>query len=272
MKKVNIFLLFMISILIGSLNYSFGQDKFTVIKVSGNIVILSNGTVLDIGTAFSQNESLLFKSLASRAAVINPQRGRYILTADNSTEFQNSKSDFLPPAGKISSRGVGGIILNENELKSYFEGNFVIFDKIKIKIAPETFPMTDKKYFYIRYAYKNEVINKKLGYIEDTLIISKNELLTIDGKQIPNPEITEMKLMYMEEGEKYVSTPICTFTPVFPDFELLKKEVGIILEQLKSKSYSDKFAEVSSYIDDFYGKPDAYNLKCWLSENFGLNP
>ncbi|MCB8994623.1 MAG: hypothetical protein H6538_03335 [Bacteroidales bacterium] len=243
------------------------QDKFTVIKVTGNIVIKRTGSPLDIGTAFNQDENLSFNNSASRAAVINPQRGRYLLTADNAADFRSSKSEFLPPANKISSRGIG-LILSVNDLKNYFEGSFVILDEIKIKLDPQIFPMNEKKYFYIRYNYKNETINKKLGFSNDTLIISRNELFTIDGKQIPNPEISEMKLMYMEEGLNYVSTPICSFTPVFPDEQELKKEVGIILKQTSSRTFKDKLNEVSAFITEFYGKPDLDNLKNWLSSNF----
>ncbi len=248
---------------------SYSQDKFTVIKVSGSIVIQRTGSELNIGTAFAQNEDLLFKSVVSRAAVINPQRGRYLLTADNNAEFMNSKSNFLPSSEKISARGAG-VILNPNDLKNYFEGNYVILDQVKIKLNPEVFPMNDKKYFYIRYMYKNETINKKLAFSSDTLFITKTELLAIDGKQLPNPEISEMKLMYMEEGLNYVSTPICVFTPVFPDFEQLKQEVQIIMDQMKNKSYNEKLLEITSFINDFYGKPDQDNLKEWLRFNMSF--
>lgn len=249
--------------------FSNAQDIFTVIKVSGNIVIQRTGTILNIGTDFRQDESLLFRSSDSRAAVINPNRGRYILTSDNSGDFRSSKSVFLPSSGKVSTRSTGGIYDVEG-LKQYLEGYFVIFDEIRVKINPKVFPMNEKKYFYIRYTYKNEIINKKLAFIADTLLILKDELLTIDGKQIPNPEITEMKLFYMEEGEKYVSTPICSFIPVFPDFDALRLEVSIIVDKMKGKPYKDVFTEISAYINDFYGKPDADNLNYWLKQNFDL--
>lgn len=270
MKKTEFLLLVSFMIFIFSSTNSFAQDKFTVIKVNGSIIIQSTGSALNIGTAFSQNEDLLFKSTDSRAAVINPKRGRYLLTSNNVSEFKSSKSNFLPPTGNISARGSANI-MTLADIKNYFDGSFVVFDKIKIKINPSTFPMDEKKYFYIRYNYKNETINKKLGYSADTLIINKNELLTIDGKQIPNPEITEMKLMYMEEGEKYVSTPICVFTPIFPDFEQLKQEVKIIIEQMKGKPYKEIINEISAYINDFYGKPEENNLMIWIKENFNIS-
>ncbi len=261
------------SLILILLNYNevvSSQDNFTVIKVSGDIIIQRTGSPLFIGTKFSQDENLSFKSAASRAAVINPERGRYLLSADNSSEFMNSKSVFLPSTGKISARA-GSAILNANDLKEYFEGKYVIFDKVYVVISPDIFPMNDKNYFYIRYMYKDEVINKKLTFHEDSLFIIKNELFTVDGKQIPNPDISGMKLMYMEEGEKYISTPVCSFIPVFPDMDKLKEEVQIIIEQLQNKTYTEKLVEISSFINDFYGNPDEKNLKNWLKENFGFS-
>lgn len=263
MKK----LLFVLMVL--NLNL-FAQDKFTVIKISGNILVQSTGEALGIGKSFSQNDELLFKIPDSRAAVINPKRGRFLLTSNSVDEFKNSKSNFLPSTSNISARGVSDIF-NIDDLKKVFEGNFVIFDVLKIKINSTFFPMNEKKYFYIRYNYKNETINKKLLFSKDTLLINKDYLLTIDGKQIPNPEIKEMKLMYMEEGEKYVSTPICVFTPVFPDKTALKNEIKIILEQYKDKNYNEKFNEVNAFINEFYGNPEENGLKLWLKENFGIS-
>ena len=176
MKKVPFFLNLFIFNFFLFFSVVNAQDKFTVIKVSGSILIQSTGSALGIGTAFSQNEDLLFKIPESRAAVINPKRGRFLLTSNNMSEFKDSKSNFLPATGNISARGSDNI-LNANDLTTFFEGNFVVFDKVKIKISPAFFPMNAQKYFYIRYLYKNETINKKLAYNSDTLIINKNELL-----------------------------------------------------------------------------------------------
>jgi hypothetical protein len=247
----------------------YAQDNFTVIKVSGNIVIERTGSSLSIGTAFAQNENLLFKIPESRAAVINPRRGRFLLTSENLAEFRNSKSNFLPSAGKISTRSVG-TRPKINDLKDQFEGNYVILNENKIKIDTTFFPMTGKKYFYITYNYKNKIINKKLAFNNDTLLIRKNELLTVDGKEISDPKINQMKLMYLQEGKTYVSTPVCSFTPVFPDFNILTQEIKIIIDQMEMKTYNEKLNEVSAFIREFYGKVDENSVKTWLNKNFGL--
>jgi hypothetical protein len=107
------------------------QDYFTVIKVSGNIVIERTGLSLGTGTSFAQDENLLFKIPDSRAAVYNPQKGRFIITSQNTDEFKNLKSNYLPTAGKISSRAFGFSSRRE-EFKRQFEGDYVILDKNEI--------------------------------------------------------------------------------------------------------------------------------------------
>lgn len=245
------------------------QDNFKVIKINGNIILQRTGTALDVGLEFAQNENLVFKIPSSRAAVINPKRGRYLLTAESAAEFASSKSNFLPSANKISMRGSPVSVIEDLRLK--FEGNYVIFDKMNLNIDPMEYPMNDTNYFYIRYDFKAQQINKKLSFVKDTLIINKTELISVDGRQIPNEEIKEMTLMYCtERGDKYISNYISKFSPVFPDQEALKKETGIILTEMKDKSYDEKIAEVTSFINDFYGKCDEECLKQWLKQNYNL--
>jgi hypothetical protein len=50
----------------------------------------------------------------------------------------------------------------------------------------------------------------------------------------------------------------------------LKKEIKIILDEIKNKSLKEKIGEVNGYISEFYGKVHYGNLVSWLSENFGL--
>ncbi len=266
MKKI--YALLILVLLVQALE---AQDYFTVIKVSGNIVIERTGTPLDIGTSFSQDENLLFKVPDSRAAVINPQKGRFIITSQNIAEFKSLKSNYLPSAGKISTRSVG-FSSRRDDLRKQIEGNYVILDESRIKVDTDFFPLTDKNYFYITYDFNDKIINRKLAFNEDTILIRKNELLAIDGIVIPDPRIQIMKLVYLEEGQENSSEIICSFLPVFPDLAQLKLEIKVILEQMEMSPYEEKLREISAFIKEFYGNLDEPNLKRWLSENFNLIP
>lgn len=260
MKK-SVSFLFIIALFIT--NFSSGQGSFKVIKVNGQIVMEKNGQALVNGLSFSEKEKLLFKTPGSKAAVISSTKGRMILTANQGNK---SGANYLPAMSNVSTRG--GALINSIDLKNHFSGNYVILDKVDIQINSPDFPMDDKNFFYLRYKYKDEDINKKLAFEANNLIIDRKELFTIDGKPIPNPEVTEMTLFYFKDNNS--SVRIGEFNPVFPKLDVLKEEIQVILDEYKDKSSKEKIAEVTSYINDFYGKPNVGNLKIWMEENFEL--
>jgi hypothetical protein len=258
-----IFLLFAIMVVL-EVNL-FGQDNFKVIKVNGSIVIKTKGVSLETGTVFSDKEDLVFGSEDATAAVINSQRGRLILT-NKSHDLASAKSNFLPSMYNISSRG--GSLGNLVDLKNQFSGKYVVLDKLFMTVNENSFPMDNDHFFFLRYIYKGETINKKLTFSGDTLFIDKKDLYTVDGSPIPSPDNTEITLFYMK-GTEYVLINI--FDLIFPDTGQLKKEVQIILDEIKDKPFKEKFTEVSSYINELYGKVNQINLLSWLEDNFKLN-
>ena len=129
--------------------------------------------------------------------------------------------------------------------------------------------MDKDHFFYISYKYKGEDIPKKLAFSNDTLLIFRDELLTVDGQAIPNANITDMQIKY-RDATKNTNTLISTFNPIFPDVPALKEEVQMIIDSFSDKKESEKINEVTSYINDFYGKPDKENLEFWLKSQFKL--
>jgi hypothetical protein len=245
------------------------QDLFTVIKVSGKIVIERTGSPLGIGTSFAQNENLLFKIPESRAAVINPRMGRFLITANNVNEFRNAKSNYLPAPGRMSTRAIEQIY-DPGDLARNIKDDYIILNRNKVLVDTSIYPMSAEKYFYISYDLNEKTINKKLSFNADTLIILKKELLTVDGKELSSPEITYMKLIYYLENGNFTNKNVSVFAPVFPDINTLKQELKIITDQMELKPYEEVFKEIKTFLSEFYGNIDETDLKIWLKENFGL--
>jgi hypothetical protein len=243
---------------------AFSQDDFKVIKVNGTILLRARGISLETGTVFSGKEDLLFRSEDATAAVINSQRGRLVLTNQNH-DLSSARSNFLPPMYNISARSTA--VTNDNDLSSQFSGKYVVLEKQKIKIDGKAYPMDKDHFFFLRYVYKGEEINKKLGFSGDTLIIDKASLFTVDGNPIPSADNTSIKLLYRKGSE---SVYISDFDLIFPDLEQLKKEIEIILSEIKTKPAGEKIQEIDSYISEFYGKLRRENLAGWLQTSFGI--
>jgi hypothetical protein len=246
---------------------SFSQDNFKVIKVNGTIVLKQKNISLETGTVFSAKEDLLFRNEDATAAVINAQRGRLIITNSNH-DLSSASSNYLPSMSNISTRG-GTLttLTNIAELQNLFAGRYVVLDKCSIVLDETGLPLNTDHFFFLRFIYKGEEINKKIGYRNDTLIIDKKNLYSVDGNPITSPDNTSVKLFYRRGSE---SLQVSDFELIFPNMNQLNKEVKIIIDEVKTKPYKEQINEVNAYINDFYGKVYMPNLLSWLDINYGL--
>lgn len=242
----------------------FSQNDFKVIKVNGTILLKDRGISLETGTVFSQKEDLLFRSDDATAAVINSQRGRIVITSNNH-DLSAAGSNYLPSMYNISSRGAA--LLNRSDISDHFSGRYVILEKEEINVNPDAFPMNKENFFFLRYTYKGEEINKMLPFRGSTFYLDKTSLLTVDGNPIPGTDNTKIKLYYHRAGE---SVLISEFDLIFPEMSQLKKEIEIILSECKKNAKDDIIREAGSYINEFYGKVNAEILAGWLESNFGI--
>lgn len=243
---------------------SFSQDNLKVIRVNGSILLKAKNISLETGTVFSEKEDLLFRSEDATAAVINSQKGRLILTSNNH-DLSKAKSNNLPSMYNISTRG--GSLSKLLDLQNHFSGKYVVLGRQAIGLDKKNFPLDNDHFFFLRYLYNGEEINKKLGYSGDSLIIDKSSLFTVDGKPIPSPDNTSIRLFYRKGLE---SVAVSEFDLIFPDMAQLKNEVQIILDETKDKSLKQKIGEVNSFINEFYGKVYQENLVSWLENDMGL--
>lgn len=241
------------------------QVNYRVIKVNGNIVYLSTGSSMAQGDVFDENENLSFQTPNSRAAVINPNSGRFILTPDNADDLSSAKSNFLPAMSNLSTRG--GIINNLMDLQNQFCDNMVVLCEAVYYLNPYQFPMNEEEFFFLKFQYKGEEINKKLGFDQNRLILSREDILKVDEKPIEKIDHHEVSLYYMK-GE--LSEYISNFSLIIPDLDEIKTECQIILDESTDKSYNQKVNDISAYLFEFYGKPDKQDVISYLEKTFGL--
>ena len=245
-------------------NSTFSQENFKVIRVNGVILLKAKGTSLETGTVFSEKEDLLFRTDDATASVINSKRGRIILTSKNH-DLASARSNYLPAMYNIASRA--GSLINIIDLQNHFSGNYVVLEKQSLLIDKSNFPMDSDHFFFLSYVYKGEIINKKLKFSGDNLIIDKADLYTVDGKPIPSPDNTAITLFYKKGPE---NIRINRFELIFPETTQLKKEVQIIVDEMVKEPDKVKVNEINAYISENYGKVYNLNLLSWLENNYGL--
>lgn len=248
--------------------YLHSQVPFKVITVNGEIVATKANVTLQNGVEIYSDDNFDFRKPNSRAAMINSERGRIVLTEQNAGDAF-SKAAFAPAISSISARS--GSVSNLADLKTTFEDKVLIIDKLELKVGADVFPMEDQKFFFIRYIYNDETINKRLAFKGDTLIIERAELFSIDGKVIENPNVTQLSLYYYRKGnDQPESLLINTFEPVFVQREHIKPEIDIIINEFKGKPFDVILSEVYDYLTSFYGKTDKDYLEKWLKKEYKI--
>ncbi len=244
------------------------EEQYHVIKVVGKIIIKKSGSLLEQGNIITASESIIFTSPEAKASVISEKSGRLVLSSNGKKkeEAVSIRANLIPAMNNISSRS--GSILNSLDLQNYFQDSNVILDETRIFINPSSFVMNDTSFFFARYEYKGEMIDKKILFRQDTILLNRKQLFTIDGVAVTNPEYLNAELFYYthKHGQKMSDLHL-----VFPADEQMKKEVQVILLEIKNKTYQEKVSEVVSFINEFYGKPDTENVKQWLRKQEGLD-
>jgi len=257
-------------VLIGSVFFSlfsFSQE-YKVIHVTGEIQAKSSQKILSRGSEFNQKEKFNYKTDNARAVVIDTKAGKRMILKKSSTTGNNQQANLAPSMGNIASRS--GALLQRLDVKNHFQGQYVILGELKVKINKQVFPQNDTQFFFISFIYKGVSINKKLNYIDDTLVINKDTLLRVDGKPVKNENITDMSLYYYSKVNGNVSTSLISnnFYPVFPDDATLKSEVDLMLKTLPKDSKIDKQNFIIGYINDAYGKTNNDNVKIWYKKYY----
>ena len=127
--------------------------------------------------------------------------------------------------------------------------------------------MNENQFFFLKFDYNGEEINKKLSFDQNKLLFAREEILKVDQmpiKELNNPDVS---LYYYNNGTpEYISD----FNLILPNLEQLDTELKIILDESPGKSYNQKVNDISGYLFEFYGKPDKQDVINHLEKVFGL--
>ena len=262
MKSFDIFAKQAIAVLFLMLFIGATAQDYRTIRVNGTIVLERENIPLETGTVFEEEDNLIFKTQNSIATVINPQKGRFILRPDN-TDLAYARASYTPAMSNISSRS--GAFMTALDLKNHLDGRYVFFDENYLTINPEIFPMNEEKFFFLRYQYNGDTINKKLAFNHDTLLIRPHEVFSIDNTPVDYTSVNEVELWYMERDEGNKITLLNKFEPVVINNDELMQELQIIFDIYSDKPEKQVRQEAFSYIHEFYGTLNKENFEYWMT-------
>jgi hypothetical protein len=266
MKNFKIIFLTVLSFLMADVS---AQTTYYVLSTRGTVKNKKTGVVLKPNATLSERDVIAFSSPRDVVMVVNIKNVRFVLKPKpnaKSTELFNMVSEILNPGtGRITTRSPS--IANVNDLKKYFsEDSLNILGSSKVWVSPQAYQMNQSQFFFVRYVWNGEVINKKLLFEKDSILLTANEIYKVDMKVIDARDIKDATLYYKQNT---TVTEICPFTMAFPE-EVALKEMVLAFKKHSTTKGNEFIEELVSLLNDAYGRADKENVRKWVKVNIGV--
>ena len=242
--------------------------EYQVILVNGDIRKKHNQEILVFKSKFWSNERLSFSTLEDYLILLDSRKVLFHVTPQKGLVDY----DFKPIDAAYGTKP--GKLLLPIDIKNLFDkGPFLILDEeLKLEISSSLFPMNEDNFFFLQYDWSgdSEVVNKKLSWDRNYLILSKKEIYRVNGNPILPETTSNIKLHYYKAVEKemiFLSDVIL----VFPNEPKLKKEIQFLIDQLEGQDLEKTKRTIKNFLFQEYGVPEKGNLADWLKDNFQID-
>lgn len=244
-----------------------GSSLYHVVKVNGDILNMNQNKSLSTGDEIMSSDNLRFQTINASALAINEKSEKYNLKRPAIDISSNDDMAFtvMLAATPVLSRNqltTRGLVKTEKaivDLKSYFgkETFAVVGDSMSVLLDEGLFPLNNNKFIVFHYTIDGKTVSKKLGFNNQYLIIEKDKLMEVEGKQLSGNQITGIEV-FQHEVSTDIKEKITEINLIFVDKELLYKEFNAIMPVL-NKVYStndEKIEYLTNYFGDVYGITD----------------
>ena len=248
---------------------------YHVLTMKGVVNSKNMGRQFQTGDIISTDDEVSFKGENDLVGLIRSDGKRFVLKNKEQKKSAHLKFDEAKMIGKTRVEWKNLTLNSMDDLKDYFcEAPFIFLDSVaKIRINQKTFAQNGAQFFYFHFNWKGpngiEPVDKKLEFKRDTLILRQNTIFKVDKKAILQKDVSDYNLWYYNRG---ALDRVGEFNVVFPDQDLMKSEIKIMVDILVKNNVSSKIiqGDTEAYIRQFYGSIDKINLINWLYKNFGV--
>jgi len=247
-------------------------QKYIVLKVTGSVSC--SGQMVKPWDELEPASKLSFGSDQSALRVMQGNNV-FVVSATKAKPGSGNelvailKDAFLPEKPPVNRASTKGLITSVEdiamELGQSVNGpgqTVLIIDQKEFSFSKSIYAVSNENFFFVRYQYNNEVINKKLensssnGFVLSTSIFSismpNGKTIIADRTKINGP----FKLYYFIDA--HTSELVAEFNAVFIASSDLIKELSPLVRRFKDEHFSAKEMNlrVAEYLTQYYGAID----------------
>lgn len=242
--------------------------QLIVCRIDGHVAY--NGVPVHVGSeiAYTDDLELDFSSGQDMVVVVSPEKGRYIISARNSTVVNGIvkvrvRENFVPcPTLRDGER-----MSSETDIHDLLrDGRFSILDSVSLPLSANYLEQTDQ-YFFISYQYNGRQLAQRIAISpsQPYLTLSTNLFRSYD--ELIDPANAQQIELYFHDAQKNLSEKITDLKITSLLSESTIAELRVLVNAIRAYTNNDEaltFQEVKSHIEEFYGQISNATLQNYL--------
>jgi hypothetical protein len=257
------------------LNFGFaikGDDRFSIIKVNGNVVNAKNKKKLNAGDSLNPKDKLVFEDMNASCFIYSKSSGRYMLKAGEKLEVDVENA--LKPVGlrsSITTRGASNIndTMAIADLYYFFgKSKFMFVNYVtSMKIDTNVFNKGNDRIMVAKFTDDKGVVhNVEIGKAKPILTVNLKEIFK-DVDAGGKLKVKQFELVDYNKVTKDIKH--CAFVnPVLVDNKELEESLRYLVSALDGvKEKLMFYDEIYSFVYNEYGEFNPEDLKLFMAKN-----
>ncbi|MEH0157041.1 hypothetical protein V6R21_23170 [Limibacter armeniacum] len=265
---IRVVLALLLTVVIG---FSVEAQDLYVLHVKGDIRVNPENKPLKTGDKITADKEIKFMSQDATAIVMSREKGRMQLDgkkskSSGSGEFLAVVTEVMVPMKlnmQMSTRSEAEFVPVRN-LKEYFgEDQFaVVGEQLFVPLDESQFPEEKHSALVFRYEVDGKPKMKVLPRKQNIILFNKDKIFG-------NHQPVQGEIYHVDKVTK-ASEQLTSFRPVFINEDSLSKELNALADfyttQDSTLTQDSLRTRMEQYVQDVYGKTDAYQLGKWIEK------
>lgn len=230
------------------------SQSYLVVKTWGEASY--DGATIEKGKVIDLNKSIRFAEKNNKLLLADKSGKLFWSEAPAGVDFQVDKT--LIEIEQNLTRGFMKKNLGVRDFKTYFgnEKFTLVGDQVSVPVNLDYFPLNDAHFLVFHYNLEGQTVSKKIGFNNQKLILSKQDLLNINNKTLETSLISDLEVYeyFPNSGQ---SNLISTIDLQFVSPDEIINEASLITNYIDSES-DNLNTIIDSYLNNAYGKFDNF--------------
>ncbi|MGC3944804.1 MAG: hypothetical protein QM762_09845 [Chryseolinea sp.] len=241
--------------------------QLMVCRIDGRVAY--KGIPVRVGSEipYTDDLELDFSSPQDMVVVVSPEKGRYIISARNSSVVNGVvkvpvRQNFIPCP---TLRDGEHISTDIHELVR--DGRFSILDSVSLPLDAAYLDKQGNQYFFVSYQYNGRQLAQKIAVTPSQPYLTLSTSLFRSYDELIDPANAQQIELYFHDANKNLSEKITDLKITSLLSESTIEELRVLVNGIRAYTNNDEaltFQEVKSHIEEFYGQISNATLQNYL--------